>query len=457
MTIDRRTLLSAGTGLGVLAAVATDAAAGPRATHAIEPGLQPGKASASKLAPGSLDDQTAILQAAIDEAAVNGEALYLPPGIIRTGALQLRAGTKLIGTHGLSVLQFAGGQTFITAKDATSITLQDVVFDGALLPLDPSEADGLLHFARCTNLNLRHVEVRRSLLNGITLEGCSGRIADCTVSGTSQAIFSNNATGLEISHNYIADCGNNAILVWRDKPSEDGTIVAHNRIERIAARNGGTGEYGNGVNVFRAGSVLVTGNRITDCAYSAVRGNAASNIQIVGNSCSRLGEVALYAEFGFEGAVISNNLIDTAATGISVTNFNEGGRLAIVQGNLIRNLFRREKEPVDKRGEGITLEADTLVSGNVIENAPTCGIRVGWGEYMRDCMVTQNLIRGSRTGILVSAAAKNAAVMVSANMISGAKNGAIRLMDEGKPLGPDLAVNNSQPAGRLMISGNSSA
>ena len=46
------------------------------------------------------------------------------------------------------------------------------------------------------------------------------------------------------------------------------------------------------------------GNRIRNAAFTAVRGNAASNLQIVGNTCSGLGEVALYAEFGFEGAVI---------------------------------------------------------------------------------------------------------------------------------------------------------
>ena len=40
--------------------------------------------------------------------------------------------------------------------------------------------------------------------------------------------------------------------------------------------------------------------------------------------------------------MIANNLVDKAATGVSVTNFNEGGRLAVVQGNLIRNLFLRK-------------------------------------------------------------------------------------------------------------------
>ena len=44
-----------------------------------------------------------------------------------------------------------------------------------------------------------------------------------------------------------------------------------------------------------------------------------------------------------------------AATGIEVTNFNDGGRLATVQGNVIRELFRREAEPIDKRGVGIAV------------------------------------------------------------------------------------------------------
>jgi uncharacterized secreted repeat protein (TIGR03808 family) len=127
--------------------------------------------------------------------------------------------------------------------------------------------------------------------------------------------------------------------------------------------------------------VIVSGNRIADCAFSAIRSNSGSNCQMIGNSCARLGEVALYAEFAFEGAVIANNIVDKAATGITVTNFNDGGRLAVVQGNLVRNLFFR-KDP-DSRGNGISIEADTVVSGNVIENAPGFGIAIGWVSYLR--------------------------------------------------------------------------
>jgi uncharacterized secreted repeat protein (TIGR03808 family) len=199
--------------------------------------------------------------------------------------------------------------------------------------------------------------------------------------------------------------------------------------------------------------VLVSGNRICECAYSAIRANAASNIQMVGNSCARIGEVALYAEFGFEGALIASNLVDGAASGIAVTNFNEGGRLAIVQGNLIRNLVRREAEPVDKRGEGISVEADAVVSANVVENAPSAGIVVGWGKYMRDVAVTQNLIRGARIGIMVTSDREAGSCLVSQNMISGAKEGAIRAMTLGVPVGPDLA--SEAPAGsRVSVAGN---
>ena len=126
--------------------------------------------------------------------------------------------------------------------------------------------------------------------------------------------------------------------------------------------------------------MIVRGNHIRNAAFSAIRGNAASNIQIIGNNCGALDEVAIYAEFDFEGAVIADNMVDGAALGISVTNFNDGGRLAVVQGNLIRNLKpRRPQGGADAAGVGIGVEADTAVTGNVIENAPFMGISVGCG------------------------------------------------------------------------------
>jgi uncharacterized secreted repeat protein (TIGR03808 family) len=150
--------------------------------------------------------------------------------------------------------------------------------------------------------------------------------------------------------------------------------------------------------------VLVANNRIDACAFSAVRNNSGSNIQIVSNNCTRAGEVALYSEFAMQGSVIANNLVDDAATGISITNFNDGGRLAVCQGNLVRNL-RLYDHPVDKRGTGISVEADTVVSANVIENAPTAGIWIGWGKYQRNVSASANVMRNCAIGIAAQVAA----------------------------------------------------
>ena len=44
--------------------------------------------------------------------------------------------------------------------------------------------------------------------------------------------------------------GNNGILVWSSARADDGTLVIDNRIEDIANKRGGSGQYGNAINVF---------------------------------------------------------------------------------------------------------------------------------------------------------------------------------------------------------------
>ena len=448
MPLDRRTLISTGLVSAGLATAA--AAAGPRER------VQALKASLDfTLSPDGHGDQTARLQAAIDDAARRGAPLMLGAGLFRVGHVTLRPNTRLIGAARQSVLEFTGGGAFITANEAPGVRLESLVVDGSLLGMDAALGTGLISIFNSDGISLVDLDVRRGLMNGIALTECSGRIGDCEVRDMSQAgIFSLDARGLDIAHNAVVDCGNNGIQIWRSAAGEDGTTVVGNRIARIAAKAGGTGQNGNGINVFRAGGVLAASNRIEACAYSAIRGNSAENIQMVGNACRKLGEVALYAEFSFAGALIASNVIDEAANGIAVTNFNEGGRLAVVQGNLVRNLFRREQEPVDKRGIGIGIEADAAVTGNVVEDAPTAGISAGWGPYLRDVAITGNVIRKAGIGIMVSSDPKAGACLISQNMISNTRDGAIRAMDHGQPHGPDLASADAPAGSRLAISGN---
>ncbi|MFM9941542.1 MAG: TIGR03808 family TAT-translocated repetitive protein [Hyphomicrobiaceae bacterium] len=452
MSPDRRLALTASLALGGLIPTLA-AAAGPRRNETAAP-TRAATGPELGVIPDAPGDQSRSLQAAIDKATERGVVLQLPAGRYLVRDLRLRPGSHLYGTAARTSIALAGAGHLLSGDGAHGARLDGLTLDGNGHQLAGGNRTGLVVLSGCRDIDLRDLTVLRSQANGLMLTRCSGRISDCRITAITEAgIFSIDGTGLEITNNLVQDCANNGILVWREKAGEDGTIVSANRIERMRAERGGSGEYGNGVNVYRAGNVLVTGNRIADCAYTAIRGNAASNIQMVANSCSRLGEVALYAEFGFEGALIASNIVETAAAGISVTNFNEGGRLAVVQGNLIRNLTRREHEPVDKRGEGIAVEADAIVTGNTIENAPTAGIVVGWGHYMRDCAVTSNVIRNARVGIMITRDPKAGAALIAQNLISGVREGAIRAMDKGVLVGPDLVKSGTSPS-RITVQGN---
>ncbi|HUW74869.1 MAG TPA: TIGR03808 family TAT-translocated repetitive protein [Methyloceanibacter sp.] len=445
MTLGRREVMLAGLGAGLTAATS------PRLAEARDAQM-PEAFSTYGIAPADgVISQTATLQQAADAAASSGTPLYLPAGTYATDRLVLKSRTHIHGVPGLTILRYAGGGAILETEGTDNVRLAGLVLDGGGSPL--GENGTLLRATETTHLDLSECRFVGSSGDGVTLRKAAGRVANCEFGDIAQsALFSKDAAGLEISHNHVHDCGNNGILVWRTEVGEDGTIVSGNRIERIAAKDGGSGQNGNGINVFRAGSVLVTQNRIADCAFSAIRTNAGSNCQMVSNSCTRLGEVALYAEFAFEGAVIANNIVDTAAMGVSVTNFNEGGRLAVVQGNVIRNLFLRKTG--ETRGIGIGVEADSVVSRNVIEGAPSYGILVGWGDYLRDVSVTDNVIRKAHIGIGVSVRPAAGTALITDNLIDGTKDGAIRAMKGPTPTGPDLAYDSAESYRNVAIYAN---
>jgi len=301
-------------------------------------------------------------------------------------------------------------------------------------------------------------EIVNSGGNGLVLTAVDGEVTGTTLANSADvAIHAIDARGLLIARNTIAAAGNNGIQVWRSEIGDDGTIVTDNRIENVTNRSGGSGQYGNAVNVFRAGNVIVRGNWIKSCAFSAVRGNSASNIHIEGNSVVDAREVALYAEFGFEGALIANNTVDGAAIGISVTNFNEGGRLAVVQGNIIRNLLSKRPagtDPGDGAGIGISVEADTTVTGNVVENAPFAGIYIGTGRYLRDVAATGNVVRKADIGIAVSVAPGAGTALIASNVIAECKRGAILGLEGRRVVTGDLAKDGAARYAQLAISGN---
>jgi uncharacterized secreted repeat protein (TIGR03808 family) len=128
----------------------------------------------------------------------------------------------------------------------------------------------------------------------------------------------------------------------------------------------------------------------------------------------------------------------------------------VVQGNVIRNLVAHRPsgaDPHDAAGIGIGVEADTAVTGNVIENASTAGIALGWGEYLRDVTVTSNVVRSADVGIAVSVVPGAGSAVIADNLISGARRGAILGMDRRTPVTGELANGGARFA-QLAISGN---
>jgi uncharacterized secreted repeat protein (TIGR03808 family) len=451
MDVNRRHLLSV-TAAGAAGALATSDAA-----HAAPLASALGRdATQYGVRPGSPDDQTKALQRAIDEAARAQVPLMLPPGAYRTSMLRLANGTQIVGVRGATKLVFTGGPSMFLGEGAGSVGLTNIAIDGGGIPLPARR--GLVHCLGGRDIRIVDCEITGSGGCGIWFEQVSGDVSGNIITAiAATAIVSFDAAGLIVSRNTIVGTNDNGIEILRTAIGDDGTLVADNRIENIKAGPGGSGQYGNAINAFRAGNVIVRGNRIRNCDYSAVRGNSASNIQISGNSISDVREVALYSEFSFEGAVIANNTVDGAAFGVSVCNFNEGGRIAVVQGNIIRNLLPKRPigtAPDDDAGIGIYVEADASVTGNVIENAPSFGIVAGWGKYLRDVAITGNVIRQAFAGIGVSVVPGAGTALVNNNMISDTPRGAVVGLDHARAITTDLSTEGAQRYAQVVIGGN---
>lgn len=102
-------------------------------------------------------------------------------------------------------------------------------------------------------------------------------------------------------------------------------------------------------------------------------------------------------------------------------------RLATVTGNVVRNLKLEGPYVHDGAGFGfgIAVEADTVVSGNTIENAPKYGLMLGWGPYMRGLVVNGNLVRATPVGCAVTVVEGAGSALVSGNVFEQTPQGAI--------------------------------
>ena len=404
-----------------------------RRTFLAAPALVPFAAHAGMLDGGALGlepdsgrDESATLQAALNRSDAERRPLLLRRGAYVVSNIELPVNVELHG-HGARLV-YRGAGAFVTGGGCERVRITGVDFDAGklrmLLPMD-----GALALSDCGDIAIRDCAFSDTAGVGLSLVACGGQVSDCLFHyiGGPAALFSRDATGLVIRDNIVRDAADGGILVHRSAAGADGTIVTGNRIERVRADSGGTGPYGNGINTYRAHDVKITDNHVSDCAFSAIRCHSASNATITGNTALRSGETALYSEFDFQGAVIANNVVDGAAVGISIANFDVGGRLAVCADNVVRNCLDRGPYPAQNAGfgHGIFVEADTAVTGNVVDGVARWGIALGWGPYLRDVAVTGNVVRDAGVGVAVSVAQGAGPALIANNRLAARDGGIV--------------------------------
>ena len=437
MDLSRRYLLAAGPGAAAGLALGSKAEA---AQHGLDP--------------HSDRDQSHELQTALDKAAEQGGTFFLPAGRYRVSGLRLEQPLHLSGVPGATILVAVTPGPILELSNAPQVTLTGLAFDGAGLAGDGTTRSALLAAARCQGLTISSCSFLDSEGSGMALLECAGRVVASRFGMLGKAgLFALDSKGLEIAGNHLHDIGNNAIQVWTSDRREDGTLIIGNRIERVAANDGGDGQNGNGINIFRGGGVTVANNRITDCAFSAVRDNSGDNITIANNNCARITETAIFVEFAFSGAVVTGNMLESVSAGISISNYNEGGRLAVCANNVVRDVKGGGPNP-NGRAVGIGVEADTVVNANVIENSAEIGLAIGWGHYLRNVNAGGNIIRSCPIGIAVSAAPGAQSALIANNLISGATRGAIIGMNHAEPATGDLALKPDEAPSHLILRNN---
>ena len=90
----------------------------------------------------------------------------------------------------------------------------------------------------------------------------------------------------------------------------------------------------------------------------------------------------------------------------------------------------------------------------MIEGAPTAGIVLGYGRYLRDVAATGNVVRKTDIGIAVSVAPGAGTALIANNVIADFLRGAVVGLDHRRIVTGDLMQAGAERYAHLTISGN---
>ncbi len=381
------------------------------------------------------------LGAAINAAITSGKPLFLAPGTYEVGNIPVGGPFSMYATPGTVTLKMATGSSFILYVGAFGeVNLSGLIFDGANRAFvdDGNIATEALVVAKrdqASNSLLRVTDCTFQNSKGPGL-ACYAVGLDLTGSrflSSESAVLSQDGENVRICGNRIDQMASGGISISRSTIGYDGAIITENRIGSIGASDpASTGWQGNGISIYRASHVVVRDNIIRNCAFSGVRANVAPAVSISGNIVTGSGETAIYVESAGETttmheATIVGNTVDDAGTGISIANYDKGGRLTVCTGNLLRNVTKKtvaagQATQYLTSGIGIVVEADAAVTGNVIEQVAAIGVMLGTNGFTRDLLCNDNLIRATPIGIGFSKESGAGKVFIASNMVSGFTN-----------------------------------
>lgn len=351
--------------------------------------------------------------------------VHVPAGRFETSGIKLEHAIRIEGVVGQTVLVTKNGEPIFIIVNTTDVSLYGLNFEGSNVAMT-DQLPALVVGWKSDRLLIDLCSFSDSANLAVRMEGCTGHVANSHFSHIADiGIYSVNNTEMRLVNNTLIDIGNNAIqLMQNDETIHGGTLISGNFISKVRADGGGSGQNGNGIGIFGAANVIVSNNSVSETAYSGIRCNSGKNVQIIGNSVSKSGETAIYVEFAFLGAVVANNIIEDAAFGISITNFDVGGRMAVCTGNIIRHMHVGHTQGVTNGG-GIHCEADTLIANNIVEDVEFFAINLGWIDKCRNLMAQGNIIRKCARGISFSMSQGAQHVLIAGNMIEGATQAAV--------------------------------
>lgn len=402
-------------------------------------------ASAPTAAPSGTPAWTSVanLQTALNTAVTQKKPVFILPCTINTGAVTFAPSAGLPNR----LIVRADPGTVVWSLNASAAHLlrmqgmvdsffEGIIFDGTNKTItESSTVAGLVRFdaATTTNCVIDNCEVRNSTQCGISMSnGAQCIVRNSRVYTCSIGIWSLDSESI-VENNRVSGCSNNGIAVWRSAITGDNSVVRGNHIEQISNALGGTGQYGNAINVFRADFVKIQSNMIFTCSYSAVRINGSPSVEVTGNTCYNLREVAIFVEapaagINTDNGVVSNNVINTAGVGISIANsglYSDGStRGLIVSGNQVQNIVSNAipdpgYSPPQTTDVGIVCEQETTVVGNFVDTTAGGGIVLGTNNAARKLIASCNIVRNAKFGIGFSSDPAANDIIVTSNVLFG--------------------------------------